>query len=141
MKPLLEILKPFVALFVQQLLWPARFNLALACSWVLAMRLTTGRLPMLAGLVDDLSAVCLIVLLLGAASKLPRRIAGVFPWVLTGIMGTYIISNDLYFAFYRGYLSPAALAHTGDAGRAAPSALMLLSWPVVFVGLGIAIAV
>ena len=76
-------------------------------------------------LVDDLSAVCLIVLLLGAASKLPRRIAGVFPWVLTGIMGTYIISNDLYFAFYRGYLSPAALAHTGDAGRAAPSALSL----------------
>jgi phosphoglycerol transferase MdoB-like AlkP superfamily enzyme len=119
------------ALLYASILKPARFELCMVFCWVLAMRWTTGRLPMLAGVVDDLSVFCLFMILFTLLRQLPTWAYRLCAWVMTLALGIYIISNDLYFAFYRGYLSPAALTHTGDAGRAGPSALMLLSWPVM----------
>ncbi len=125
------ILKNVIAILTKHILKPLRFELILVFCWVLAVRWTTGRLPMLAGVVDDLSVFCLFMICLTLFKALPRRLYRLILWILAAGLGVYIISNDLYFAFYRGYLSPAALTHTGDAGRAGPSALMLLSWPVV----------
>ncbi len=127
----MKFIQHLLNIMLHQILWPARYNWMLALCWVAAMRVTTGRLPMLAGFIDDLSALCLLVILLTALHRLPKALTTFSMWALVFALGTFIISNDLYFAFYRGYLSPAALAHTGDAGRAAPSALMLLSWLVV----------
>ena len=137
----MKFIQHLLHILLHQILWPARYNWMLALCWVAAMRVTTGRLPMLAGLIDDLSALCLLVILLTTLHRLPKALTTFCMWALVFALGAFIISNDLYFAFYRGYLSPAALAHTGDAGRAAPSALMLLSWPVVALGLLATIAI
>ena len=126
------ILKNTIITLSTHILKPLRFELILALCWVLAVRWTTGRLPMLAGLVDDLSVFCLFMICLTLLKTLPGRIYHLFLGIMALGLSIYIISNDLYFAFYRGYLSPAALTHTGDAGRAGPSVLMLLSWPVLF---------
>ena len=110
-------------------------SIGVAAPWVITLRWMTEVLPRPVGYVDDLSAICLLSSFILAFRLLPKWI-GRFVFVTFWVaITTFILSNDLYFEFYRDYLSPAVLTHVEDADSAGPSAFMLFSWISLIFGL------
>ena len=109
--------------------------LGIAASWTVSLRWMTEVLPRPVGYVDDLSAICLLTTLLLLLRLLPKWIGRFFFLAFAIAITSFVLSNALYFEFYRDYLSPAVLNHMEDADAAGPSALMLFSWSALVFGL------
>jgi phosphoglycerol transferase MdoB-like AlkP superfamily enzyme len=79
------------------------------------------------GYVDDASSFLLFFLILSLLRFLPQALARLTLVGTLVAMTAYVVSNDLYFQFYHGYLGPAALVHAGDANRAGFSSLLQMN--------------
>ena len=123
------------ALLNQRALLGLAACLGIAWPWVVTLRRMTEIHPRPVGFVDDLSAVCLLTACLLAFRLLPKWVGRIGFLAFAVAITSFVLSNDLYFEFYRGYLGPAVLSHVEDADSAGPSALLLFSWGAIIWGL------